>query len=282
MSDSTYLTQLFGGAGSGVATGILGTLYGLPGAAVGASAGNPITALQNAEANQTQDVALEAQQPQVQRDIAAFRSAVAGASSPADLLNNPTVLKVLMTANGLGDQLPYTALAQKTLLSNVNDSSSLADTLTDTRWKPVVQSYDFANKGLSVIQNPSVIDTIANGYAEVLWRQSLDAATPGLSNALTFRAEASTISSVDQVLGDPVMRAVVTTALGIPEQIAFQDLGAQEQAITSRLDIKQFQDPKFVESFTQRYLIAAGSASSTGTATPDLITLAIQAQGLVV
>ena len=53
-----------------------------------------------------------------------------------------------MTANGLADQIPYTALAQKTLQSNVNDPKSLANTLTDTRWKSVVQTYDFANKGL--------------------------------------------------------------------------------------------------------------------------------------
>jgi len=68
---------------------------------------------------------------------------------------------------------------------------------------------------------------VTNAYAEVTWRNSLDAATPGLSNALTFRSEASTITSVDQILGDPVMRTVVTTALGVPEEIAFQDLTAQ-------------------------------------------------------
>ena len=85
---------------------------------------------------------------------------------------------------------------------------------------------------------------------------------PGLSNALTFRGEASTINSVDQILGDPVMRKVVTTALGIPLQIAFQPLEAQEKAITSRLDITKFKDPKFVESFVQRYLIAANNSSS--------------------
>ncbi len=171
-------------------------------------------------------------------------------------------MKVLLTANGLGDQLSYTALAQKALLSNVNDPKSLANTLSNTQWKSVAQTYDFANQGLSIIQNPKVISTITNGYAEVTWRQSLDASTPGLSNALTFRAEACSVTSVDQILGDPILRTVVTTALGIPEQIAFQPLEAQEKAITSRLDISKLQNPQFVESFAQRYLITMAGSSS--------------------
>ena len=145
-----------------------------------------------------------------------------------------------------------------------------------------LQTYDFANKGLKVIQDPKVISTIANAYAEVTWRQSLDATTPGLSNALTFRSEASTIKSVDQILGDPVMRKVVTTALGIPLQIAFQPLLAQEKAITAQLDITKFKDPKFVESFVQRYLIAANNGSSVSNTTPDMNSLAAKLSGLVV
>ncbi len=51
-----------------------------------------------------------------------------------------------------------------------------------------------------------MLDTIANGYAEVTWRNSLDATTPGLSEALTFKDQASTITSVDQILGDSTLR----------------------------------------------------------------------------
>lgn len=88
---------------------------------------------------------------------------------------------------------------------------------------------------------------------------------------------------MDQILGDPNLRTVITTALGIPEQIAFQSLPAQEKAITSQIDISKFKDPKFVESFTQRYLLAAGAAASTAArTTPDLITLSVQSKGLFV
>ena len=51
----------------------------------------------------------------------------------------------------------------------------------------------------------------------------------------------------------------------IPLQIAFQPLQAQEKAISARLDITKFKDPKFVESFVQRYLLAAASNGSDST-----------------
>jgi hypothetical protein len=115
-----------------------------------------------------------------------------------------------------------------------------------------------------------------------MWRQSLDKATPGLSNALTFLSQASSIKSVDDILGDAVNRAVVTTALGIPEQIAYQDLTAQEQAVSSRVDIAKFQDPKYITSLTDQYLLSMQQqAQSSGTST-DLISLATQASGLIV
>ena len=266
---------------TGTATSnLLAALYGKTNSTLGNA--SPLKALQTAEANKTKDIAVTAGQPQVARDIAAFTAAVTSAKDPATLLKNPTVMKVLLTANGLGDQVSYTALAQKALLSNVNTTTSLVNHLTDTRWKTTVQTYDFANKGLGILKNPKVLSTIANGYAEITWRKSLDVATPGLSSALTFRAQAATITSALQILGDSVLRDVVTTALNIPRQIAFQALDTQEKAITSRLDLRKLKDPHFVDTLTQEYLLNKASASSTISTTPSLDALAVQASGLLV
>ena len=188
----------------------------------------------------------------------------------------------MLTANGLGDQTDYPVLAQKALLSNTKDRTALANTLSNTTWKSVASLYDFANQGLAVLKKPGVVDTLANGYAEVTWRNSLDQTTPGLSEALTFRAAASSIKSIDQILGDATLRTVVTTALNIPQQIAFQDLGAQELAISTRLDITQFKNPKFVEAFTTRYLLAAQASVGTSSSSSSLEQLAASARGLVV
>ncbi len=253
---------------SGTIGGIdLGVLYGFASSG-GVSGGNPILALTQAEQNQTKDIAAQAKTPEVQRDVAAFRKAVASAKDVKTLLANPAVQKVLLTANGLGDQIGSTGLVTKALTSNASDPKSLANQLSNKAWKSTAATYNFATKGFTVIQNPKVLDTIANAYAEVSWRKSLDATTPGLSDALTFRTTVGNAKNVDDILGDPVLRRVVTTTLGIPREIANQTLGAQENAITSRVDIKQFKDKNFVETFAKRYLIEtslnASQASSSG------------------
>ena len=262
MSIDASVLGLFGAPSTDATTSLLSALYG--GTAGGTGAGNgidPATALNNALKTETKSVAAIAKQPEVARDIAAFRTAVATAKTPSDLLSNPTALKVLLTANGLGSQASYTALAKKALLSDTSKAGSLASALPDAQWLATAKTFDFANKGLANLKKPGVLDSLANGYAEVQWRQGLDAATPGLSNAIDFRSRAGTITSADQILGDATLREVVTVALGIPKQIAFQSLNAQEQAITSRLDVSKFKSAAFVDQFTKRYLVAAGSAA---------------------
>jgi hypothetical protein len=113
---------------------------------------------------------------------------------------------------------------------------------------------------------------VANSDAGSRWRANLDQTTPGLSNALDFMERASTITDVDQVLGDPTFRAVLTTTLGVPEQTTSQGLAAQKLEISARIDLTSFKDPAFVNQFTQRYLTAARQAASeqSGTAAPDV------------
>ncbi|MBU6497662.1 MAG: DUF1217 domain-containing protein [Rhodospirillales bacterium] len=270
-------------AGTGATSSLLGALYGTGGGTT-SSPTAALQALQTAQRDQTKDIATTASQPQIARDIAAFQAAVANAKTPADLLANPTALKVLLTANGLSSDVAYPALAQKVLLSDPSNANSLVNQInsTDATWLPVVQTYQFATKGLAALQNPTAMAAITSGYAEISWRQSLDATTPGLSNALSFLQKASTMTSANQILGDPVIRDVVTTALNIPLQIAYQDSTAQQNAITSQLDISRLQDPKFVQSLAQEYLLNKAQAAQTSGTTPSLDSLAVQAAGLVV
>ena len=242
----------------------LSVLYSGGTGAVGGGGTNPVAALQQAVAGQAKGIAVVAKQPDVARDIAAFRAAVAGAKDAKALLADPTALRVLLTANGLGDQAGYTALATKALLSSSTDPNGLAASLSDPRWKSAAATLDFAGQGLAVVRDPKVLDTLSNAYAEIRWRQSLDQQTPGLSDALTFRATAAKARTVDDVLGDATLRKVVTGALGIPQEIALQPLDTQERAVASKLDVTRLQDPKFVDTLAQRYLIAQAPAPDAG------------------
>jgi hypothetical protein len=274
---SSYLTSLFSTT-FGAGDSLLNALYG---SGAGSAQQDPVAALRSAEQNETQDIKVTGAQPNVQQALKQFTLAVNSATSVTQLLANPAVMNVLLTANGMQDQIGYTALATKTLTSDLTNTNSLANQLTDTRWKTLATTYNFAANGLTSIQTPAAIASISAAYTKATWEAGEDSVAPGLSQALDFKARASTMTSVDQILSDPSIRSVVTTALGIPQQIAFQDLTAQENAISTHLDVKQLQDPKFVETMAQQYLIA-NSGSASAASTPDLTTLAIQGQGFLV
>lgn len=281
MSGSMDMSVLFPTAGGTEQSSLLDALYGTGQARKNYSA-TPLIALRNAEKNQVKLVATTAKDPAVARDVAAFRKAVAAAKTPADLLKDPRALKVLLSANGLGEFTDATALATRALLSNTKDKASLVNRLGDTRWKPVAQIFDFANKGMAIIRDPKTMNTLANAYAEVTWRKSLEATTPGLSNALGFRSQAATVKSVLQILGDPVLRDVITVGLGIPKQIAFQNLTTQEKAISSRLDLAKLKDKHFVDTLTQQYLLNKADQARSADTQATFDQLASKAAGLLV
>jgi hypothetical protein len=280
---------LFSSDSSSVAdasSAILNALYSsssASGPSTAVSTGNPLTDLQLAQANQTTDIAQEAKTPQVSEAITAFTKAIAGAKNIGDALANPAVQQVLLTANGLSNYIGQTALIQKAFLSDPSDPKSLVSQLADSNLTSAVQTYNFATTGLAELQNPKIQSTLTDAYAEVEWRNSLDAATPGLSNALTFLSQASSIKNVSDIVDDTTNFDVVTTALGIPEQIVNQDVDAVNNAITSRLDISKLQDPKFVTSLTDQYLLTMQqNAQSSSSDSTSLTSLAVQASSLVV
>ena len=262
---------------------ILNALYSNSTPSTAVSTGNPLTDLKLAQTNQTADIAREAQDPLVARDIANFTKAIASAKDIGTALASPDVQKVLLTANGLSSYIGDTALVQKALLSNPSDPTSLVNQLGDSTLLSTVQTFNFGTNGLAELQNPKIQATLTSGYTEVKWRQSLDAATPGLSNALAFLGQASSIGNVLDILGNSVNRTVITTALGIPQQIAFQDIPAQEAAISARLDVTKLQDPKFVTSLTDQYLLTMQQQNSQSNSadSTSLISLAVQAGGIV-
>ena len=279
--------QLFSSSDStsGVSASLLASIYsGSAGSASTAiSTGNPLTDLKLAQADQTTAVAKEATQPLVSQAIAAFTKAVAGSKTIQSALANPNVQKVLLTANGLSNYIGDTALVQKVLMSDPTDPTSLVNKMNDPTLLATTQTYNFGKNGLAELQNPKVIAALTNGYAEVEWRTSLDNATPGLANALTFLSTASTIKSITDVFASVTNFDVITTALGIPQSIVNQPLAAQKLAVNSRLDYAKMQDPTYVKTLTDQYLLTmqlqskASSSSST-----SLTGLAEQSAGLVV
>jgi len=228
----------------------------------------PLSALKDAEKNGADYIAAKAKEPLVKRDLAAFEKAVANAKTVEDFFKNPIAVKVLLTANGLGDQADYKALVSRTLTSDYLDNTSLAARMGASRgaWYETAMAYDFHYSGMDVLKKAESIAEIKEGYAQALWRESLEASAPGVSFALAFKERAATLDTAYKILGDPVGREVVTTALGLPPQIAYQPVTSQAALIERRLDISRLEDPAYVNSLVNRYLVLRNGGASGITA----------------
>jgi hypothetical protein len=247
------------------------------------SSGNPITDLTLAQNQETAGVAQEAKQPLVAQAINAFTTAVNNSTNIQSALANPDIQKVLLAVTGLTSYSGETALVQKIFLSDPSDPNSLVNKLNNSTAVSAVQTYNFAQKGLAGLQNPQIISTISNAYAQVQWLDGLDQATPGLSNALTFLKQASSIKNAYDVLGNYTNFQVVTTALGIPQTIVFQDQSAQASEIDAHLNYSQLQNRSYVTSLTDQYLLTMQEQKNSNSSSGSTLTgLAEQAgSGLV-
>ena len=233
-----------------------------------ASSGNPILAYRSLlqEGAETKALARVAKEPDIQRSMDQFAKAVSQAKDIKTALKDPRIMGVLLTAMGLSDAVSQSGLATRALMSNLDDTKSLANNLTDSRWKAAAKSLNLYSKGLDALKDPALQATLKEGLQRAKWYEKLDGDVAGLSDSLSFKDKAATAKDVYTVLGDPILRRVVTGALGLPSTIAIQSVETQARAVTSRLDLAKLQNPKEVQKLIERYLTNKDQ-SSTSTST---------------
>lgn len=227
-------------------------------------AASAIPALRRALAPGTEERALArlSKDPQVSRQMAQFTAAVQKAPDLRTALRDPRVQQVVLTALGLPDAVGQTGLALRALTADPAATDGLLARLPDKRWRGAAEALRLDKRGLEALRDPKVQASLAEGLKRAAWRQELDTAQPGISDALLFEERAGNAKTAYDVLGDPVLRRVVTGALGLPQQMAVQPVETQARAISSRLDLSKLQNPREVAKLAERYVLAAGSSGS--------------------
>jgi hypothetical protein len=129
-------------------------------------------------------------------------------------------------------------LAIQALLSDPKDPKSLVNRLSDSRWKAAAEALQLGTKGIDALRDPKIQATLNEGLQRARWQDDLEAKQTGLGDAVVFQERASAVDgNVYAVLGDPILRRVITGALGLPESIAVQPVETQARAVESRLKL---------------------------------------------
>ncbi len=219
-------------------------------------------------------VVQERKDPVVISALAQFDKALGKAKDLKSALADPRVMAVLLPAVGLADQLDRPGLAQRALLADPSARDGLLNKI-DQRWKAAAKTLGLFGKDLAALRDPALLKTLKDNFVGFQYQKSLDATQPGMSDALYFINQAAGKSdNVYNVLGDAILRRVVTGALGLPRELAIQTVEGQAKAVTTRLPMSRLNDPQQVYKLAQRYLMTTASSATTATP-PDMTTLAM-------
>ncbi len=205
-----------------------------------------------------------AREPAQQRAMEQFRRAVERAPDIRAALRDPRVLQVVAVAMGIPDGGEQPGLALRALLQDPGQPESLVNRLPDRRWKAAADALRLDQRGIAALRDPVVQNRLRDGLLRARWREQLETSQPGLGDAQLFRDTAGTADGPFGVLGNPVLRRVVTGALGLPPQLAIQSVETQARALQSRLDLDKLKDPKEVQRLAERYLISRAREESAG------------------
>ncbi len=158
-----------------------------------------------------------------------------------------------LDAYGLGDQINAKALITQVLEGGVSNPKSLANTLSDSRWKAFAAAFDFVGKGVSSVSSTSAVKTTTADYVEQQLESDQGAQDVGVQLALYFQRVAPTVSSEYGILADPNLLEVAQTIFGLSPATSATNVDAQAKALSHLMPISDLQDPKKLQQLTERF-----------------------------
>lgn len=236
-------------------------------------------------------------EPTVKSATAYYEANIVKVTSIEDFVGNYRVLSYALDAYGLGDQINAKALITQVLEGGVSNPKSLANTLSDSRWKAFATAFDFAGQGASSVSSSSAIKATTGDYVEQQLESDQGGQDVGVQLALYFQRVAPTVSNEYGILADPNLLEVAQTIFGLSPATRATDVDTQAKALSELMPISDLQDPKTLQKLTERFTamydltygpasgstasltVASGNSNSTQSAASAVLADVIDSNG---
>lgn len=231
---------------------------------------------------ETQQKTFNASAP-VKRATDHFREKIGSIRTAEDLVADRQLLEVALGAFGLEDDLDNRYFIQKVLSDGTESSDALSSKLADKRYAAFSKEFGFGGAELPRTGLSAFADKITALYEKHQFEKAVGDQDNDMRSALNVSSALTGIvdsaKSNDArwftIMGDPPVRAVVETALGLPSSISKLDIDLQLQAFKSRADatfgsaeVSDLADPAQQEKLIRLYMIRseakAFAASNSG------------------
>jgi hypothetical protein len=229
--------------------------------------------------NLTRYQAMTAAEPAVKTATAYYEANIGKVTSIQDFVGNYRLLSYALDAYGLGDQINAKALITKVLEGGVSNPKSLANTLSDSRWKAFAAAFDFAGRGASSVSSTSAVKTTTADYVEQQLESDEGAQDVGVQLALYFQRVAPTISNEYGILADPNLLEVAQTIFGLSPATSATNIDAQAKALSQLMPISDLQDPKKLQQLTERFTATYDLTYGPGSGATTFLTVSSDNSG---
>jgi hypothetical protein len=205
------------------------------------------------------------EQPDVKRETEYYLSKIGEVKSIDDFFADSRLYNYAMKAHGLDDMAYAKAFMRKVLTEGVDEKGAFANQLSDTRYKALAESLNFARHG----ELATTFERAQKGIADKYMRQTLEVSAgednTGVRLALYFERMASSITSGYSIIADDALAQVVRTAFQLPAEFAATDVDRQAAYYEDILDLDDLKDPakvgKLLERFTAMWELENPSGS---------------------
>jgi hypothetical protein len=146
------------------------------------------------------------------RELQYYRDNIGSITSIDEFLGDDRIYAYAMKAYGLEEMTYAKAFIRKVLESDLTDTDSFANLLTDTKYRTLAAAYDFGSTVTSeIIQTTSQIDNLIDTY-----EQSIEDNDGQLkADTAYFTAVSQSFTTVDDLFRDTRARDYVFTTFGI-------------------------------------------------------------------
>lgn len=205
-----------------------------------------------------------------QRESTYFRERIGAVRDASGVVNDFTLLKVALGAFGLQDDQPNRYFIQRVLEEGTADPASLANRLSDPRYRQLADAFGFGNPAGSRTASTGFADEILSAYGDQSFEVAVGSVDPDMRLALGFSRELDRItrsfSSADAqwfgVMGAPPVRAVFEKAFGFPDSFAALDIDqqvtmfrARSEALFGVSEVADFTKPEVGDALRTRFLL---------------------------
>ncbi|KAA1178224.1 DUF1217 domain-containing protein [Rhizobium tropici] len=168
-----------------------------------------------------------ASQSQNKRLIDYYNANIGKVTDVDDFLNDYQLYSYAMESYGLSDMTYAKAFMKQVLTSDLSDSSSFANKLTDPRYKEMAAAFNFGTGSTNTAQTSTQEDDLIGLYQQSFTNEETAAAT----ETSYYSQNISSVKTVDDLLGNTRLRNYVLQAYGIDPTYASSSI--LKQMLTS-------------------------------------------------